>query len=162
MARTKQTGRSLDATDQLILDTLAYQARLSNAALAKIVGLSESATLERVRRLEKNKVIRGYCTRIDPAALGQNLHAIVTIRLKTHTNHEYDDFLEGIRHLDRVISCYKVMGAVDFVAHIATEDVEALEQFLTREILSLPAVERTESMLVLQTIRQYCEPPDEE
>ena len=97
MARARKEaieGRPpLDDIDRKILDTMAYSARISNAALAKVVGLSESATLERVRRLEKSGVILGYSTRIDPAALDRNVEALVTIRLTRHTTTKIDEFL---------------------------------------------------------------------
>ena len=77
----KDASPRLDEIDNRILEAMLHNARISNAALAKIVGLSESATLERVRRLEKSGVIMGYVTRVDPQYLGHKVTALVTIRL---------------------------------------------------------------------------------
>lgn len=166
MSRIKKDGgngkASLDDIDRKILDTMAYNARISNAALAKVVGLSESATLERVRRLEKAGVILGYSTRIDPAALDRNVTALVTIRLTRHTTDKIDEFLAKIHALPEVLSCFQVMGSCDFVAHVAARDVPALEALLTQEILPLEPVDRTESMFVLKTIKRLYDPPSED
>lgn len=149
----------LDEIDRRILDALLYDARVSNATLARRVGLSESATLERVRRLEKSGVILGYSTRVAPAALGQNVSALVTIRLKSQSDDDIQAFVQAIQRFDNVLSCYEVMGSCDYVAHVAAEDVEKLERFLTQEILRLKAVERTESMFVLKMTKRHYEPP---
>lgn len=163
MPRTrKEDGNgkaALDDIDRKILDTMAYNARISNAALAKVVGLSESATLERVRRLEKSGVVLGYSTRIDPAALDRNVTALVTIRLTRHTTTKIDEFLTRIHELPEVLSCFQVMGGCDFVAHVAARDVQGLEELLTQHLLPLEAVDRTESMFVLKTIKRLYDPP---
>lgn len=160
MARTPKEHK-LDDIDRKIIDAMLYNARISNAALAKIVGLSESATLERVRRLEKSKVILGYSTRIDASAMGRNVSALVTIRLVSHSDEHYEKFVRAIRSYDEVLSCFQVMGACDFVAHVAAPDVPSLEHFLTQKLLKLEAVERTESMFTLKILKRLFDPPEE-
>lgn len=154
-------SQRLDDIDKKILDAMAYNARISNAALAKVVGLSESATLERVRRLEKSRVILGYSTRIDASALDRNVTALVTIRLVNHAGESYDEFQRFIKSADEVLSCFQVMGGCDFVAHVAARDVSSLEHFLTQRLLRLKAVERTESMFVLKILKRLFDPPEE-
>lgn len=164
--RKNRTDRSeakprLDEIDRKIINAMLYNARISNAALAKLVGLSESATLERVRRLEKNGVILGYSTRIDAEALDRNVTALVTIRLASQSHEHKDEFVEAINNFDQVLSCFQVMGACDYVAHVAAKDVASLENFLTDKLLRLRAVERTESMFVLRVIKRLFDPPEE-
>ncbi|MEZ6196283.1 MAG: Lrp/AsnC family transcriptional regulator [Planctomycetota bacterium] len=167
MAKSKTerpTARErLDKIDQKIIDAMIYNARISNAALAKLVGLSESATLERVRRLEKTGAILGYSTRVAPRCLGHNVSALVTIRLKSQSHDHIEDFHKAIRNESRVLSCFAVMGSCDYVAHVAAADVPSLERFLTENLLRLKAVERTESMFVLKYLKRFSEPvPDED
>ena len=159
--RDDQSLQKTDDIDKRILDAMLYNARISNAALAKVVGLSESATLERVRRLEKNKVILGYSTRIDAGAMERNVTALVTIRLVNHSGEVYDEFVRFVKSTDEILSCFQVMGGCDFVAHVAARDVTNLEQFLTQKLLRLKAVERTESMFVLKILKRLFDPPEE-
>ncbi|MEE9392918.1 MAG: Lrp/AsnC family transcriptional regulator [Planctomycetota bacterium] len=151
----------LDDVDHKIISAMLYNARISNAALAKLVGLSESATLERVRRLEKNHVILGYSTRIDATALDRNVTALVTIRLVRQSHDHKDEFVEAINRFDEVLSCFQVMGSCDYVAHVAARDVASLEKFLSEKLLRLHAVERTESMFVLKVVKRLFDPPEE-
>ncbi|MCA9319419.1 MAG: Lrp/AsnC family transcriptional regulator [Planctomycetes bacterium] len=162
--RREPTGSKepLDEVDRRIIEAMEYNARISNASLARDVGLSESATLERVRRLEKSGIILGYSTRLDAEALERNVSALVTIRLASQSHEFYDQFVAQIKKLDEVLSCFQVMGSCDFVAHVAAKDVASLEQFLTQKLLRLPAVERTESMFVLKFIKRLLDPPDED
>ena len=166
MARPKKDADKasprLDDIDRRIIDAMSFNARISNAALAKIVGLSESATLERVRRLEKSGVILGYSTRIDPAAMDHNVSALVTIRLTNQSDEYYDEFVSEIRSFDEVLSCFQVMGSCDFVAHVAAKDVPNLEAFLTHKLLRSRAVERTESMFVLKIVKRLFDPPTDD
>ena len=151
----------LDDIDHKIINAMLYNARISNAALAKLVGLSESATLERVRRLEKNRVILGYSTRIDASALERNVTALVTIRLTRQSHEHKDEFVDAINQFDEVLSCFQVMGSCDYVAHVASRDVASMEQFLSNKLLRLQAVERTESMFVLKIVKRLLDPPEE-
>lgn len=151
----------LDEIDRSILEAMLHNARISNAALAKIVGLSESATLERVRRLEKSGVIKGYVTRVDPRYLGHRVTALVTIRLASHSPEHIEEFRDAIRSDPQILSCFAVMGSCDYVAHVAAEDVPALERFLTERLLRLQAVERTESMFVLKYLKRLYDDTDD-
>jgi Lrp/AsnC family transcriptional regulator, leucine-responsive regulatory protein len=160
-SRDDGPSQKTDEIDKKILEAMLYNARISNASLAKMVGLSESATLERVRRLEKNKVILGYSTRVDAGAMERNVTALVTIRLVNHSGEVYDEFVRFVKSADEVLSCFQVMGGCDFVAHVAARDVAGLEQFLTQKLLRLKAVERTESMFVLKILKRLFDPPEE-
>ena len=162
MNRTRNLGEKpkLDDIDFKILDAMEFQARISNAALAKVVGLSESATLERVRRLERSGVIQGYSTRIDGSVLGQNISALVTIRMAKVDGDGMENLIEKIRGYAEVLAFYQVMGSCEFVAHVAAGDVDALEQLLTSKFFALPEVERTGSMLVLRSIKRQFDPPE--
>jgi Lrp/AsnC family transcriptional regulator, leucine-responsive regulatory protein len=153
----KDANPRLDEIDKRILEAMLHNARISNAALAKIVGLSESATLERVRRLEKTGIIKGYVTRVDPKVLGHKVTALVTIRLASHSLDHIDEFHQAVRRDPQVLSCFAVMGTCDYVAHVAAEDVAALDEFLTERLLRLKAVERTESMFVLKYVKKFYE-----
>jgi Lrp/AsnC family transcriptional regulator, leucine-responsive regulatory protein len=144
----------MDAVEQHILRNLMEDGRMTNKLLAQAVGLSESATLERVRRLEANGVIQGYSVRVDPASVGRGLEVVTTFILKNQSPSEVQKFTAAIARLDEVLSCYQVLGRWDFVAIIAVRDIAALQQFINEKLIGLGLIDRMESMTVLKAIKR--------
>src|SRR4051794_38103659 len=70
----------IDETDVAILDLLQENARISQADVARVVGLAPSAVLERIRKLEGRGVIRGYSALVDPHAVDQPMLAFIAVR----------------------------------------------------------------------------------
>ncbi len=155
MTKSKRSAgdRPLDEIDHKILRVLEAEGRLPFSAVAKKVHLSESATFDRVRRLEAAGAITGYGARIDPQALDRNVSAVVLIRLSGRDAAAVDEFLAAMNAFPSLISCFQVAGPCDFVARFAAKDVPTLERILTDELRQLRAIERTESMLVLKSIK---------
>ncbi|MDH4119114.1 MAG: Lrp/AsnC family transcriptional regulator, partial [Acidimicrobiia bacterium] len=82
----------LDRTDRAILAILQQDARISNKEMAARVGLAPSSCSERLRRLDRLGVFRGFHASIDPEALGIGLEAMVSVRLRRHGGSEVDTF----------------------------------------------------------------------
>ena len=74
----------IDATDRKILDLLQENARLSNAEMAEAVGLTVSSVHERVKKMEKKGIIKGYVAMVDPDKLGKPLLAFIRLTVGTH------------------------------------------------------------------------------
>lgn len=156
----------MDQRDRDILRELLKNGRLTNSALARSVGLSDSATYERVRRLEGDGTIQGYMARVDPAAVGRGIEAIIHIQLSHHQQEDVDRFLGAMQSMDEVLSCYAVAGRYDFIARVAVHSMDDFERLVTRRLLQLKAIDRVETMFVLKTIKREgslvpWEPPDE-
>ena len=83
----------MDALDRSILAALQHDGRQTNAHLAEQLGLSASATLERVRRLERDGQVRGYHADVAPDALGVGLQAFVAAELHAHSRSHIEDFV---------------------------------------------------------------------
>ncbi|MCJ7755073.1 MAG: winged helix-turn-helix transcriptional regulator, partial [Thermoanaerobaculales bacterium] len=87
----KNSGQ-LDRIDFAIVAVLQKNARLANNRLAEVVGVAPSTCLERVRRLGRLGVIRGYHCDIDPGALGVGLEAMIAVSLRQHSRDLVDSF----------------------------------------------------------------------
>jgi Lrp/AsnC family transcriptional regulator, leucine-responsive regulatory protein len=148
----------MDDIDSKILRHLINDGRITNARLAKAVGLSESATLDRVRRLEAGGVIQGYTLVAEPARLGRGLEVLMTFTLKNQGPEDIQRFEEAMRGLDEVLSCAQVLGRFDFVAHVAVRDIDALQRFIGEKLVALGLIQRMESLTVLRTIKRYRPP----
>lgn len=143
---------AVDRIDRTILGLLAKDARTTNKDLADAVGLSQSACLERVRRLTDRGVIRGSHADVDPAAFGIGLQALVAVELKRHTRTAVARFEKKALELPQVVALHHVTGANDYVAHAVAQDMEHLRDFTLDAITSLPEVARVETALVFRSM----------
>ncbi|MBN2205153.1 MAG: Lrp/AsnC family transcriptional regulator [Thermoleophilia bacterium] len=139
----------MDALDRQVLLALQADGRISNLALARSLGLSPSAMLGRVRRLERSGVIRGYRAVIDPAALDVTVRAFVLARLREHSEQSIRSFEEGIQEVPGVRACYHVTGQFDMVVELAVRDLDHLSQLIRVDIARIPGVMNLETMLIM-------------
>jgi len=139
----------VDALDRQILVALQADGRISNLSLARSLGLSPSAMLGRVRRLERSGVIRGYRAVIDPAALDITVRAFVVARLREHSEQSIQAFEQGITRVPGVRACYHVTGQFDMVLELAVRDLDHLSQLIRVDIARIPGVMNLETMLIL-------------
>jgi Lrp/AsnC family transcriptional regulator, leucine-responsive regulatory protein len=122
----------MEKLDELSLNLLAQlsrDARASYAELGRRVGLSPSAVIERMRRMEEEGVIEGYSAAINSAALGLSVQAV--IRMTCDGTH-YHPFLKFVKTLTEVRVCHHVTGADAFFLEVATRSLEELEQLIER------------------------------
>jgi DNA-binding Lrp family transcriptional regulator len=144
----------LDAIDVAILEALQADGRLTNIDLAHRVHLSPSACLRRVKQLEDSGVIAQYVALLNPKAVGAHGTSFTIINLETMSNDALDLFEQAVRAEARILDCYYVAGANDYLIRFAYRDAEDLEQFHTEVLMRLPGVARTNSMLVLRTVKK--------
>jgi Lrp/AsnC family transcriptional regulator, leucine-responsive regulatory protein len=144
----------LDAIDRAILTELQANARLSNVELAQRVHLSPSACLRRVKQLEDSGVIAQYVALLNPKAVGAHGVSFTIVNLEKMSNGLLEQFEQAVRDEPRVLDCYYIAGSNDYLIRFAYRDAEDLERFHTEVLMRLPAVERSNSMLVLRTVKK--------
>jgi Lrp/AsnC family leucine-responsive transcriptional regulator len=145
------TPSVLDPVDQRILDALRQNGRLTNADLARQVGLSASPCWNRVRALEERGIITGYVATVGYGALGLGLTMLVQVTLEKHGDDTMDSFAQTVRHMPEVIECAMVAGDFDFLLKVITADTEAYERFLREKLHRVQGVRQVRSILVLRT-----------
>lgn len=128
--------KSLDGIDRQIIAALDADGRATLAELGGMVGLSGPAVGERIRRLRDDGVIKNFTVRIDPAALGYSLEAIVRIKPRSKQLHLVEQM---IRDEPRFTACDRVTGEDCFIARLALVSVGELDSIL------LPLHERAET-----------------
>ena len=139
----------MDSLDRDVLLALQADGRMSNLALAHALGLSPSAMLGRVRRLERSGAIRGYHAVIDPSVLGITVRAFVVVRLREHSEQSISGFEERIKHVAGVRACYHVTGQFDMLLELALRDLDHLSQLIRVDIARIPGVMNLETMLIM-------------
>ncbi len=143
----------LDRIDRELVALLQQNARLSNKQLAARIGLAESSTLARVRRLEQREVIRGYHAEVAPWALGISLQALVAARLVRHSREVVERFGEHCQRLPQVLATYHIGGTDDFLIHVGVTDSDALREFILTSISTRSEVTHIETHLIFDTRR---------
>src|SRR5580700_11037901 len=133
----------LDRTDRKILRGLQQDARLSNAALASRVGLSESACLRRVRLLEQAGVIERYTAMLSPSKLG--------VTVKGQTDRDLGAFEQAVASVPEVTECDLTTGESDYVLRVVARSAEDFERLHSKVLTKLPGVARVESSFVLRS-----------
>ncbi len=148
MARTQ--GAALDEVDLALLAALLDDAEITNKALAHRLGLAESTCAHRVRALRERGVIRDTRIRVDEAALGYPLQAIIKVRLANHTGPKVTALFDALASIPRVLQVFHVAGVDDFLVHVAVEDATALRDIVLEHITIHPVVRGTETQLVFE------------
>jgi Lrp/AsnC family leucine-responsive transcriptional regulator len=152
--RTKSNLAQLDAIDVAILEALQHDGRLSNLDLAQRVHLSPSACLRRVKQLEESGVIAQYVALLNPKAVGAHGTSFTIVNLETMSNDALDLFEQAVRSEPRILDCFYVAGSNDYLIRFTYRDAEDLERFHTEVLMRLPGVARSNSMLVLRTVKR--------
>jgi len=152
--RTDIQKPQLDAIDRQILQALQLDGRISNVDLAERVHLSPSACLRRVKQLEEAGVIDRYVALLNAKALGQHGTCFTIINLATMSDALLSAFEQAVRDHPEVLDCYYVAGSNDYLIRFSYRDAEDLERFHTQVLMRLPGVERSNSILVLRTVKK--------
>ena len=147
----------IDGIDKAILNILQHDGRISNADIARQINLAPSAVLERIRKLEERKVIRGYSADIDTKALEQGLTAIIAIR----TSECGEGVGEQLSAVPEVQEVHEVEGDDCSYIKVVTQDTESLGVLLREKIKGIPNVVNTRTTVVLKTFKEGTKVPIE-
>jgi DNA-binding Lrp family transcriptional regulator len=142
----------LDALDQRIVTVLRGNGRISNADLALAVGLSPSACLRRVRRLEVTGVIQGYVAVLDARNTYEGTVVFVQIALERHTEDALSRFESAVRRCKEVRECYLMTGVSDYQLKIVVGDMADYEKVHRDVLAGLPGVARIQSNFSIRTV----------
>lgn len=143
----------LDATDRKILEILQRNSNITNAQLAKEIGLSPAPTLERVNKLETSGVIRSYHAVIDPASVGLGVSTFVMATLKGHNKDNINKFITAIKAVDEIVECHHITGAGDFILKIVCADIASYQQLMLDRVSNIEVVDSLQSMVILSTFK---------
>jgi Lrp/AsnC family transcriptional regulator, leucine-responsive regulatory protein len=124
-----QPPLALDAIHLSILRILQADARTSYSALARQVGLSTPAVIERVRKLEDAGIITGYCLGLNLEALGYSVSALIEVKTDPM---RYEKIIEFARKTPEIRECYFVTGESSFVARVVSQTVGDLQQLIQK------------------------------
>jgi len=146
--------RKLDTIDLKILDELQRDGRLSNVALAKIVGLSPTPCTERVRALEAAGVIAGYAATLDAERLDLGLLVFIEIGIDRTSQDAFDHFARAIMRIPQVQECHMVAGGFDYLVKVRVIDMAAYRAFLGEVLSKVPGIRETHTYAVMERVKE--------
>jgi Lrp/AsnC family leucine-responsive transcriptional regulator len=149
-----EAGFQLDTVDRRILQLLQQQGRSTYDELAPAVGLSASAVLRRVKRLEEQGVIAGYVALVTPERVGLGLSAYISVRLEKHADlgkrNPMDAFVAAVQTWPEVVECAALSGEMDYLLRVLVRDMAHYSRFIMECLLKHPSVQDCKSSFVLQ------------
>lgn len=150
---------AMDRIDRKILAELQADARLSIVELSRRVGLTKTPCAERVRRLEKAGVIRGYHAALDPDAVGAGHLVVVQVLLTSTTEHDLRRFNEAVKRIPEIESCHMIAGDFDYLLKVRTRDINEYRKVMGERVSALPCVKQTHTYVVMEVVKDdHCLP----
>jgi len=138
--------------DLAILKLIQSNARLSQAEIARAVGLAPSAVLERLRKLEARGLIKGYAALLDPEALDQRMLAFVAVRTADRPGESRVG--QALAQVPEVLEVHHVAGDDCLLLKIRARDAAHLSQILRERLGPVEGIRSTRTTIVLETVKE--------
>ena len=146
-----------DRLDLAILSLLQADGRATCEAIGERVGLSASAVLRRIKKLEDSATIERYVALLRPEALGLGLVAYVNVRLEKRADHAkrnpMDEFRASVQAWPEVVDCAALTGEMDFLLRLVVQDMSAYSRFMMDTLLRHPAVQDCKTSFVMDRVK---------
>jgi Lrp/AsnC family leucine-responsive transcriptional regulator len=141
----------LDLIDLKIIESMGENGRIRLSELAEVVGLSIPSVSERLDKLQKNGIVKGFTMDVDERQLGFDIQTFVRVRVDSSKH--YKSFMEHVMKEDEIMECYSVTGEGSHILRVMTHNTGSLEKFLSR-IQSWPGVMSTNTSFVLSQLKK--------
>jgi len=142
----------LDTTDQQIIQLLQANGKTTIKEIANKLNLTTSPVFERIKRLEKEKIIKGYTALVDPKKVDKGQIVFCNVSMPNYTAKNIKEFEKKVEFMPEVLECYHFAGVVDYQMKVLVKDIDAYNKFLTK-ISLLPMVRVHSSVVVLRQIK---------
>ena len=142
-----------DIIDCRILNVLQEDAQISNAELAKRIGISPSPCWRRVKRLEKDGVIKRRVTLLDPASVGLPVSVFVRVSLERQIESALETFEDAVLSRSEVMECYLMTGDSDYLLRVVVADLVAYEKFMIDHLTKINGVASINSSFALKQVK---------
>jgi Lrp/AsnC family transcriptional regulator len=149
----------IDQYERQILELLQRDATLSIEELSKRVGLSQSPCWRRIKRLEREGVIKSRVAVLDHLRLGMGVVVFVNVSLTLHGKGSLEEFENEIRKFPEVLECYTVTGVTDYLLKIVTRDIQHYETFVRNHLVAMPMIRELHSTIAVTEIKDTTELP---
>ncbi|MEJ5170407.1 MAG: Lrp/AsnC family transcriptional regulator [Fimbriimonadales bacterium] len=149
----------LNQTDREILRILQKNGRISNADLARQIGLSQPSTLAKVRSLVRSGFIRQFTALCDQKSLGYDVTALTMVSLSLHHERPIERFRRAVAEFPEVLECYHTTGEFDFLLKVVVDSIYSYERFVSEKLSRIHGIRKINTSFVLSTTKHTTELP---
>ena len=143
----------LDQTDLKLLELLQQNGKLTTKEVANKVNLSPTPVYERIRRLEREGIIKKYVALVEPEKIGKGLIVFCDITLKEHSKDIGHQFVQDIMSSNYVCECYNISGDYDFRLKVMVRDMKHYQDFVLNDLGSIKNIGSAHSTFVMGVIK---------
>ncbi len=143
----------IDERDKQILSLLQTDANQTTKQIAAKIKLSQTAVYERIKRLEREKIITNYVALLDLDKVEKAFTAFCMVSLLNHTKKSLEHFEKDILTLDEITECYHISGEYDYLLKINVKNIKAYRQFMVNKLTSIPFIGNTQSAFNINTVK---------
>jgi len=143
----------LDNIDNKLLGFLQNDSRQTNKELSVKLNLSVTAVYERVKKLEREGVIRQYVALLDREKVNQGFVVFCQIKLVQHAKEYLTKFETEVVRLDEVLECYHVTGEYDYLLKVLVTDMKHFRSFMVTKLTTLRHIGSTQSSFTISEVK---------
>jgi len=143
-----------DKTDIEILDILQANGKTTNVQISQSVGLAPASTLERVRKLEKQGVIKGYHAMVEPMEVGLAFTAFIQVTLTRQARRHIQGFTDQIYAIDEIVACYQLTGNFDYLLKVVTQDIPGFEKLMNNTLSQIEEIGHMHTLVCLSAVKE--------
>ena len=144
---------NLDLTDKKILNLLQQNSKANIKEIALKIGLTQTPTYERIKRLEKTGVIKNYIAVLDKEKVGYSIEVFCQVTLLVHSKEMITRFENAINKIDEVMECFHVAGNYDYLLKVIVKDMNSYQAFLKNKLSVLDSVANVQSTFVMSSTK---------
>ena len=143
----------LDVTDKKLLVLLQTDSKKTTKELSLKLNLSVTAVYERIKKLEREGIIKNYVALVDKTKIDKGFVVFCHLKLIQHTKEFIFKFESEVVKLKEVLECYHVSGDYDYILKIVVKDMEAYREFIITKLTTLEHIGSTHSTFMISEVK---------
>ena len=143
----------MDAIDKKLLGLLQEDTKKTTKELSLILNLSVTAVYERIKKLEREGVIRNYVALLNRNKIEKAFVVFCHIKLIQHTKDVIHTFENEVVRLDEVTECFHVSGDYDYILKVSVKDMDAYREFMVTKLTGLQHIGSTHSSFMIGEVK---------
>lgn len=142
-----------DPKDKKLLVLLQNDAKKTTKELASELDLSVTAVFERIKKLEKQQIIKRYVALLNPEKIQKNFIVLCHVKLVQHKKEYISQFEKEITQFPEVLECFHVSGDSDYILKICVKDIQEYREFMVSKLTNLQHIASTQSSFMIKEVK---------
>ncbi len=143
----------LDAKDKKLLILLQNDSKKTTKQLANELDLSVTAVFERIKKLEKQQIIKKYVALLNNEKIEKNFIVLCHVKLVQHKKEYISQFEKEITQFPEVLECFHVSGDSDYILKICVRDIQEYREFMVSKLTNLQHIASTQSSFMIKEVK---------